>query len=68
MPRKVMCRMKIVLIVLAIFEVVFASEDINLKIESLQKQIDALKETKKQEKGEYKISFPGQYRINFYSV
>ncbi|MCD6259569.1 MAG: hypothetical protein J7J31_08205 [Helicobacteraceae bacterium] len=60
--------MKIVLIVLAIFEVVFASEDINLKIESLQKQIDALKETKKQEQSEYEISFPGQYRINFYSV
>lgn len=50
--------MKKILFMILVSGLALASEDINLKIESLQKQ----------EQSEYKISFPGQYRINFYAV
>lgn len=45
----------------------FIAADMNRELLKLQKQIDELKQYKS-DTSEYKVSFPGKYRINFYSV
>ncbi len=56
---------KTVSILISTVVALFAADtvEIDAKIASLQTQIDALKS----ENG-YKVTFPGQYRVNFYSV